>query len=1066
MKQTKPLSLLFEAKRWLFSAMLIFLMSAAVVAQVTVSGVVLDENGEGLPGVTILESGTTNGTITDIDGSYSLKVEPNSNIQVSFTGYMTQTIAVGQGGTFNINLQVDSEVLDEVVVTGYQIQRKRDISGAVSVISTKEIAGIQSSSFTQQLAGRATGVTVSSSGSPGDATNVRIRGISSFGNNDPLYVIDGVPTTDKFQTSINPADIETMQVLKDASAASIYGSRASNGVIVITTKKGKAGKVKMQYDGSIGAVNPVKGFDDVLNTSSADFVKSIQLKFAADPDNLPAYAKSSTLPKYITPGQNGGYSNSYNEADYDPVFNQITELNPVGTNWWQEMTRTAMVNNHNLSVSGGGENSTFMISGGILGQQGVLNHTYFNRSSLRANSNFKVGNRIRIGENMAVVRTGGVGVGSTGGQNNEQGVLGSLLKANPLVSVYDIKGNPGTNNAVGLSNNNNPVAQLNQNKDNNYANNRIFGNIYAEVDIISGLTARTSFGADIGTGQSRRFTFPNPYRSEGDKTANNLNENWNQYYSWTLTNTLAYNKSFSDKHNVGVLLGQEAIASKDRNIGATLANYFTTDLNSWYIQTAFGDPSSRQVNSGGGEGRLASLFGKVDYSFDDTYFLSATIRRDGSSNFTSDYRYGVFPAVSAAVRISNYLQDLAWLADLKLRASYGELGNQNIGRYRFTDNFGGSVGSTFYDIAGNNSAPVTGYALRAYGNNAIKWETSKTYNIGFDLGLLENALTVVLDIYQRNTSDLLYNPPLPATAGSASSPARNIGGMVNKGFDIGVSYTRKLTKDLGLNVSFNGSHYSNEITDIADNVDEFFPADNLTERLPQSTGAFTNRIGYPISSFRGYEVEGIIKTEAEVANQPAGSQIGGLKYRDIDGDGKITDADNTIIGSPHPDFTMGLNIGLDYKNFDVQAFFLGVYGNQIFNATKIQSYFQNFNSNIGKNVLAEQGTGLNPKINGLDAGSRSASSFYIEDGSYTRLGNLAIGYKLPTSLLNKAKIESLRVYLQGQNLFTITNYSGVDPAVSNANIGNSGNVNDLRTGYDNGNYPSNKIISFGVNLGF
>lgn len=1065
MKRTKRSGLLVQVKKLLFSMVLsIFCISA--YAQTAVTGTVLDETGSGLPGVTILEKGNpNNGTITDIDGNYSLKVGSNATLVFSFTGYKTVEMPAGTGGKIDLKMELDTELLEEVVVTGYQTLRKRDVSGAVSVISTKQLAGIQSSSFTQQLAGRATGVTISSSGSPGDATNVRIRGISSFGSNDPLYIIDGVPTTDKFQTSINPADIESMQVLKDASAASIYGSRASNGVIVITTKKGKAGKVKMVYDGSISAANPVKGYDKTLNTSSATFVEAMKLRFASDPQSLPPYARG-TLPKYITPGQNGGFSNTINEADYDILTNQITLINPEGTNWWQEMSRTAMVNNHNLSISGGGENSTFMISGGFLGQEGVLKHTYFNRGSIRANSTFKVSDKIRIGQNLMFTNTGGVGIGSSGGSNNEQGIIGSLLKANPLVSVRDIKGNPGTNNAIGLSNNNNPVAALEQNKNNNFSNNRIFGNAYIEVDIIKGLTARSNFGVDIGNGWNRRFGFPNPYRAEGDKTNNSFSENWNRNTGWTLTNTLTYNKVFSEKHNVNLLVGQEAIRSQGRGLGAGLSNYFTTDVNAWYINTAFGVPASRTVGSGGGESRLASLFTKADYSFDDTYFLSATVRRDGSSKFLSDVRYGIFPAVSAAVRVSKFMGDIPWMSDLKLRASYGELGNQFIPDYRFVDVFGGGVGSTFYDIAGNNSSPETGYALTAFGNPLIKWETSKTYNVGFDLGLLENDLTVVLDVYQRNTSDLLYNPPLPATAGVAAAPFKNVGGMKNVGFDLGVNYSKNITKDLGFNVSLNASHYRNEITTIADNVEEFFPTDNLTERLPQGNTAFINKIGSPLSAFRGFEVVSLIQNEADLKGQPAGSAIGGLKFRDIDGDGAITDKDAGVIGSPHPDLTLGLNFGLDYKNFDAQLFILGVYGNDIFNATKIQSQFQNFNSNVGIDVVEKQGTGLTPKLNSLDAGSRNSSTFFIEDGSYTRLGNLAIGYKLPADLLRKAGVSSLRAYLQGQNLFTITKYSGVDPAVSNANIGNSGNVNDLRTGYDNGNYPNNKIVTFGINLGF
>ncbi|MFM2395272.1 MAG: hypothetical protein RLZZ546_3255, partial [Bacteroidota bacterium] len=872
MRETKQKSFLDRIGKWGFAFALFFLMSAGLSAQVKVSGTIVDETGVGIPGVTVLEVGTTNGTISDIDGNYSLIVARNAKIQYSFTGYVSQEMDAGDGGAININMAPDNAILDEVVVTGYQIQRKRDISGAVAVVSMKEMKGLQTSSFTQVLAGRAPGVTVSTSGSPGDATNVRVRGISSFTSNDPLYIIDGIPIVEKFNNAINPNDIESIQVLKDASTASIYGSRASNGVIVVTTKRGKEGKVKMSYDGSYGVANPVKGFDKVLNTDSKTFVEAIRLKFAADPNNMPQYAKDASLPKYIVD------INGKGEEGYDILNNPITLTNQAGTNWWQEMSRSAPINNHNLTVSGGTDKATFLISAGYLGQQGVLNHTYFNRGNLRANTTFKVGKRVRIAQTLAIARTGGVGVGSTGGQNNEQGVLGSLLKANPLVSVRDIKGNPGSNLANGLSNGNNPVAQLEQNKDNTRADNRVLGNVSMEVDLMSNLTFRSLIGTDIGVGSGKRFTFPNPYRNEGDKVANSFSESWYQNFGWNFTNTLNYNtKLGGDRHNLNFLVGQEAISFNGRGISGNLANYFTTDINVWYINSSFGAPGSRGVSSGGNQAKLASYFGKMDYSFDDKYFISGTIRRDGSSKFLSGVRYGVFPAASVAWRVSkeSFLSDVSWLNDLKLRASYGELGNQNIRDYNFTDLYGSErIGQTFYDISGNNSSPATGYALTAYGNPNTVWETSKSTNFGFDLGLL-NSFNVYLDIYKRNTSNLLYNPPLPGTAGAASAPVVNVGEMVNTGFDLGLNYDKRINSNLAFNAGINLARYKNEILKVSNDDKEFTPNDNLTERLPQSNSAFMNRVGYAISSFNGFEVEGLITTEAEKARQ-VGSAIGGL----------------------------------------------------------------------------------------------------------------------------------------------------------------------------------------------
>ncbi len=1040
-----------------------FAFSTALAQGRKVSGKVvgLDDN-LGIPGASVVIQGTSTGTTTDADGNYSIDVKGNSDVLVvSFVGYTTQTMAVGNQSVINFSLDTDMNSLEEIVVTGYQQLRKKDITGAVTIVDTEELKSIKSSSFTQNLAGRAAGVTVSTSGSPGDATNVRIRGISSFTSNDPLYIIDGVPVQDQYQNTINPDDIESIQVLKDASTASIYGSRASNGVIVITTKKGKAGKTKLSYNGSFGLVNPVKGYDEILNTDSKVYAQAMKLKF---PTDTPWFAQDpNNLPQYIHTND----ESLWDPAKYDILYNQVTETNKIGTNWWEEMTRTAQMNDHNLSLTGGNDAATFSITAGYLSQEGILNFTGFNRGTLRANSSFKVTDKFRVGENLMYAANWGVGISSIGGNNNEQGIIGNLLKTTPVVPVEDIMGNPGGHLTALSGNFTNPTQLLINNQNNTNKYNRVLGNVYAEYDVIKGLTLRTSFGADIGNGWNKGFTYPEPYRVEGNKTNNGFNENWNNSYNLTWTNTANYIANIGEKHALNVLVGQEAIQSRDRNINGRLSNYFTTDVNAWYINTAFGDPGSRQVSSGGSESRLASVFGKVDYAFADKYLISATVRRDGSSKFLSDVRYGIFPAVSVGWRLSeeNFMQDLSWLSDLKIRASYGELGNQNIRNYNFADIYGGAVGATFYDINGNNSSPATGYSLRSRGNAVTQWETSKTRNIGFDAALLNNSLTFVLDVYNRNTSNLLYNPPLPGTAGSASAPFVNVGSMENKGFDIAVGWRKNFTRDLTFNTSLNFSRYVNKIEKIADEVPYFYPNDNLTERLPQGNSAFINQEGYPISSFRGFVVDGLIQTEAERERQ-TGSQIGGLRFRDVNNDGIINDDDMQIIGNPHPDFTAGLNLGLTYKAFDLNAFFFGSYGNDIFNATKIQTYFMNFNSNVIKDILEIQGTGEYPAINGLDASSRSSSEFYIEDGSYLRLNNLQLGYNLPQSVLGRTGISSARLYLQGQNLFTLTKYTGVDPAVSNANIGNAGNVNDLRTGYDNGNYPSNKIMTFGVNLEF
>jgi TonB-linked SusC/RagA family outer membrane protein len=1043
-------------------------MVSVVFAQRKISGQITDSGtGEALPGASVSLKGTTTGAISDVSGNYSINAPASGGtLVISFVGYISREIALGNQTVINVALESDAQALSEIVVTGYQQIRKKDITGAVTVVNTEELLAVKSSSFIQNLAGRATGLTVSTSGSPGDATNVRIRGISSFTSNDPLYIIDGVPVVDKFQNTINPNDIESVQVLKDASAASIYGSRASNGVIVITTKQGKSGKAKLTYNGSIGMANAVKGYDEVLNTSSEYYAEAMRRKFSSDKSNIPAFAATpGKLTKYIQP-----MADNVDLNTYDILNNQITLTNQEGTNWWKEMTRTAAINDHSINLSGGTEAAVFNISASYLNQQGILKHTNFDRATLRANSSYKIGKKLRIGENLMFAGNWGVGIGTSSGNNNEQGILGELIKATPVISVLDIKGNPGGHLTAQTGNFTNPTQRLidNQNNDSNYK--RVLGNVFAEYDIISGLKLRTNFGSDIGNGWRRVFTYPQPYRVEGNKTGNSFNENWNSNFSWNWTNTLQYNTNVG-KHAVGVLAGQEAVASKGRSIFGALANYFTLDVNAWYLQTALADPGSRTISSGGGESKLSSYFGKVDYSFDDKYLISATLRRDGSSRFLSDVRYGIFPAVSVGWRISeeSFMQDLSWISDLKLRASYGELGNQQIRDYNFSSIYGGSVGSTFYDIGGANGNVATGYALTSRGNASTVWESSKNKNIGFDASLFNNSINVVLDLYDRFTENLLFNPQLPGTAGAAQPPFVNVGSMQNRGFDLAVTYRKSINKDLGYNATLNLSHYKNEIKNVANEVDFFYsPGNGMNERIPNGNISVINKVGYPISSFNGYIVDGLIQTEAELKQHTGtgAAYIGGLKFKDVNGDKVINSDDITVIGNPHPKLTGGLNLGVNYKKFDLNAFIFGSLGNDIFTGYWIQSYFMNFNSNVLNNILENEGKGNYPKINQLDASSRSSSTFYIQDGSYLRLNNLQIGYSLPDGIAKKIGASNARVYVQGQNLLTLTKYFGADPAISNANIGNSGQFNDTSMGLDNGNYPSNKVLNFGVSLEF
>ncbi|WP_304232737.1 TonB-dependent receptor [Jiulongibacter sediminis] len=1044
-------------------------LSSAFAQGRKVSGkVVGSDDNLGIPGASVVIQGTSTGTTTDVDGNYSIDVRGNNDVLVvSFVGYNTQTVTVGNQSVINFTLETDVNSLEEIVVTGYQQIRKKDITGAVTVVDAEELSAVKSSSFIQNLAGRASGLNVSTSGKPGDATNIRIRGISSFTSNDPLYVIDGVPTVDKYQNTINPNDIESIQVLKDASAASIYGSRASNGVIVITTKSGKAGKAKLTYNGSVGFANPVKGYDEVLNLSSEYYADAVRLKLGSD---TPAwFATPGTLPRYVHDANNI-YGNIA-PGDFDPINNIVTETNQVGTNWWDEITRTAQINDHNLNVSGGNDVATYNVSGSYLNQEGIMNFTQFNRATLRANSTFKVGKRLTVGENLMFANNWSV---LDGGQNSEFSIMGQVIKSTPVVSVENINGGPGGHVAATTGNFTNPTQVLIDGSNNTNTTRRVLGNFFAELQIVEGLKFRTNFGADFGQNWGRSFTYEQPYRAEGPKTPASriFNERWDQSTNWNITNTFLYNNTFG-KHQISGLAGQEAISNKYRQIFGQLAGYFTTDVNAWYLNTALGDPASRSVSSFGNEAKLASYFGKVDYTFDDKYLISATVRRDGSSKFTPEKRYGIFPAVSVGWRLSqeSFMQDLTWLSDFKLRASYGELGNQQIRNYNFASIYGGAVGTTFYDINGTNSGAATGYAQTSFGNPNTTWETSKTRNIGFDAGLFNNSINVVLDVYSRSTSDLLFNPALPGTAGAASPPFVNVGSMLNKGFDLSANWRKSLSNDFGINLGLNLSHYKNTIERVSGDQDFFYPdGTGLNSRIPNSGISVRNEVGHSISSFYGYVVDGLITNEAELATHTGtgGSAIGGLKFRDVNGDGEVTGADTDFIGNPHPKLTGGLNIGLNYKNFDLTSFWFGSYGNDIFTGYWIQSYFMNFNANVLNNILENQGKIVDgkawPAINGQDRSSPAVSSFYVQDGSYLRMTNLQLAYNLPASISSKIGASNARLYVQGQNLITLTNYFGTDPNVSNANIG--GGVNDGGMGLDNGNYPANKQWNLGISLEF
>ena len=1040
----------------------------AYAQESTVTGNVSSAEEGALPGVNVILQGTGTGTVTDIEGNFSIQVPgPDAVLVFSSIGYTTEAVTVGSQSVIDLVLVADVTSLKEIVVTGYT-SKLAAVIWFIAVVDTDAMNQITAASFVQKLDGRAAGVTVQAGGQPGGRNTVRIRGISSFTNNDPLYIIDGVPIEDAFVNWLNPNDIESMQVLKDPSTASIYGARANNGVIIITTKKGKSGKAKLTLDVNLGVQNPIKGYDKILMQDALDYHEIIRRSHVNAglnvPTNIYGDPNNPSIPNYIWPNDGVNQTNSVDESTYSFSDNLIMRsAEGAGTNWWDETFDPSLVQDYNIGLSGGSENAVYNVSLQYFDQDGTLKYNWFKRISLRLNSEFKIGNRITIGENIAISReqnAGGIG------NQGEGSTIGQVIKMQPVIPVYDIAGYFAGAKANTLGNGTNPVRQQFFNRNDVRTVNKLFGNVYASVDIVDGLKFRTSFGIDAGQQLFVGFDYPTPENSE-PTDRERVREQWRDSFNWTWTNTLTYNKTFGDKHNLAVLAGYEAIDNESRGLNAEMSGFVTTDPNAWYIQDALGDPSTQNVNSFGAISSLTSLFGKIDYNYANKYYLSGTIRRDGSSRFGPNNRYGTFPAVSAAWRLSdeNFMQGLSWLDDLKIRAGWGITGNQSIPPGRVGDQFGGGTQDTFYDITGSNTSIVTGYRLTRFGNEDLKWEENISQNIGLDLSFFESRLTFVFDWYQRTVDGLLFGPALPATAGRGEPPIQNIGKMENNGFDFTIGYRSANTGDFNWNIDINGGHYKNEIISIDGEQSFFFGPVN-------GRGGTTviNQVGAPLGSFYGLVQDGIFQNQSEVDAHPDqdGKAVGRFRFRDVDESGLVNNEDRDIIGNPHPDFTAGLNFGANWKNWDLSMFFFGSFGNDIFDITKEFTVFRLFSTNVRQDRLTDSWTPQNPGgkyplLDQNDQFSSQFSSFYVEDASYVRLRNLQLGYSFPANDV----FSNMRLYLQGQNLFTITDYSGYDPALPTISTnGASGNQSDQAMGIDRGTYPASRIISIGLNASF
>ncbi len=1038
--------------------LLMVCLSTISYAQQVITGRV-STNDSTLSGVTVNVKGTSTTTQTDSEGNFKINASPTSVLVFSYVGFESQEMPLNNRTNVDIFLNRISGSLDEVVVTGYSSQSKKDITGSVAVVDVKSMKSIPTGAAEQALQGQAAGVNVITSGAPGGRSNIFIRGVTSFGDNQPLVIVDGVQSS---LHDINPNDIESVQVLKDAGAASIYGVRGANGVVIVTTRKGKSGAPKVTYDAYYGIQTPPGG--NVLNIASptayADFVKKMKPGTALFANGIPDYMYAG--PGVVGVGMEGDPAVDPSNYVFDPTNRNndylIQRFNKGGTDWFHEVFKPAPMQNHTVSVSGGTPNAKYLFSAGYLNQQGTLIETYLKRYSVRLNTEFKLHKNIKIGQNAYVFYKQNPAFNN----QSQQNAIFYAYTIPSMIPVHDIMGNyGGTWAGPELGNRWNPVALL-ENTRNNRANTwSTIGNLYAEVDFLKHFTARTSFGGTIENIYNQSF-FPNQYQEKEQHAGlNRLEENsaYNSNYIWT--NTLTYDNTFGE-HTLKVLGGSEYIRNYGRAVGGSASGLFSADPNYLILNNGTSNVtnfSSAYVNT------LYSLFGRADYSYGNKYLVSATVRRDGSSRFGSTKKFGVFPSVSAGWRISSekFMENVTWINDLKVRGSWGKLGSQNnVSPTNAYTLFNSTFGNSYYDVSGSGSIRQ-GFYQTNIGNENTGWEENIITNIGFDASILNRKLDVSVEWYKKRIDGLLFPQPLPATVGGASAPVINIGDIENKGMDFSATYHGSAGSDLTYNIGANITTYKNTVVDI--------PGPGYFD-----VSVARNEEGYPVGSFFGYDVIGFFQSDEDVDKSPTqqAAAPGRFKYRDVSGNNEVNTEDRTHIGNPNPDFTYGLNLNGTYKRFDLSVIFYGSQGNDVFNSLRFQlGKWGDFPAALSNEFIFDSWSPENPNAkapmpeNASNFSNGGTNSFYVEDGSFFKCRSAMLGYSLDRSIFGNVPIERIRLYFQVTNLFTITKYSGLDPELSSAFGSLGSSQQSAAFGIDNSNYPNNfKNFILGLNISF
>ena len=1022
----------------------LMLSSSLIFAQNNISGSVSDESGNPVPGATVVVEGTNTGVVTDFDGNYQINASTGDQLTFSSLGFASQTITVGNQSQINVTLMSSVDILDEVVVSGYQTQQRRSLSGAIGTVDTEEAFKTQVTNAADALQGRVAGVQVTSGGGPGAAPVVRIRGYSTTNDNSPLYVIDGIQTTDpNVMRDINPRDIENISVLKDGTAA-IYGARASNGVIVVTTKKGSYNsKNTLEVDATYG-ISEVTRYPDMLNVQQhADMTWQSILNDGNTPSH-PQYGSGPTpsVPIFLNVPIPSG-------AEYEGAGAKVA---PGGTDWFDAIFDPAEVTNVSVSASGGSSEGRYHLSANYLNQEGVIIHTGYERASTRLNSEFKIGDKLTISENLNVTYDKEL---TTSGNPIQNAAFSS-----PLVPVRDTNGNfAGTysNSArVGIANN--PVADLARGKDDYNKNLRVIGDISVKWQITPELLFKSSAGITMRDLNGRYFTALNP--EHGEAISNNtLSEQSFRQDSWVVTNFLNYKNSFGD-HTLDLLVGTESTKNNYKGFGALRTNYLFEDPSFYLLSNGSGVP----VISGAGasSNSIFSLLATANWSYGGKYFATATVRKDDTSRFAKATSDAIFPSGSLAWLVSNEdWFDSSVFDTLKIRASYGELGNQEIGISNADINISNINEFTGAYAFGGSGGATAGAVIAAKGNPLLTWETMTSKNFAIDAGFFDNKMTMTLDVFENVTDGLVAQDTqkISTTAIDASAPYTNLGSMKSSGFDLSLNYTDVTSSGLTYSISANATKAVNEVTEL---ISEAYSGSS------QRIGTMTRTsVGEPISYFYGRKVLGIFQNDAEVAAHATqdGAGPGRFKYEDINGDGVINDSDRTKIGDPHPDLIFGVNMNFAYKSWDMSMFWNGSLGNDIFDYTALYyetPYFFNGNrstrvldswspTNTGAELPALSETTLNSEFS-------TANSFFVRDGSYVRLRSLQIGYTLPDTIASKLGASSARVYYNGTNLLTLTDFTGLDPEVPRGGA--------LDIGVYSAQYPTNSISSLGINIKF